>query len=117
MINRAKFLQNGSCGFVLKPEIYNLAAAVKERAVDMTIRLISGYHLPNAGNSENIIEPYVKIRIHGHPNDTNDWCSQTVPRNGFNPLWDEETQFQILHPELAIVEFKVIFFLLKKYKV
>ena len=93
---------------MLKPEIYNLAATKKGRALDMNIRLISGYHLPNARNSENIIEPYVKIKIHGHPNDTKDWCSQTVPRNGFNPIWDEETQFQISHPELAIVEFKVI---------
>ena len=112
MINRAKFLQNGSCGFVLKPEICNTAAASKGEAFELTIRLISGYHLPNARQSENIIEPYVKIRIHGHPNDSHEsnvWCSQTVPRNGFNPIWDEETKFKISHPEHAIVEFKVCF--------
>ena len=108
MINRAKFLQNGSCGFVLKPEICTLATASKRETLELTIRLISGYHLPNARQSENIIEPYVKIRIHVHPNDSNAWCSQTVPKNGFNPIWNEETRFKISNPEHAIVEFKVI---------
>jgi hypothetical protein len=36
-----------------------------------------------------------------------EWVSSTVPRNGFNPIWDEETVFSINIPELAILEFKV----------
>ena len=112
MINRAKFLQNGSSGYILKPPISCHSSSNKNVSIDLTIRLISGHHLPNSRQSENIIEPYVKIRIHGHPNDSNEsnvWCSQTVPRNGFNPIWDEETKFKISHPEHAIVEFKVCF--------
>jgi len=31
-----------------------------------------------------------------------------VPRNGFNPIWDEEAQFSINIPDLAILEFKVV---------
>ena len=107
MINRAKFLQNGGCGFVLKPEISNSEAEKKKVPLELRMRLISGHHLPSARQSENIIEPYVKIKIHGHPDDTNVWCSQIVPRNGFNPIWNEDTRFNILHPDLAIVEFKV----------
>ncbi len=40
--------------------------------------------------------------------DTACWVSSTVPRNGFNPTWEEETDFTINIPELAIVEFKVL---------
>ena len=57
----------------------------------LTIQLISGQHLPNVSSKQagDIIEPYVKIRIHGHPCDTDEWTSAVVPKNGFNPQWDE----------------------------
>merc|ERR1719373_824298 len=54
-----------------------------------------------------IIEPYVKISVHGHPADRSRWVSSVIPRNGFNPLWQETAQFEITYPELAMLEFKV----------
>ena len=39
--------------------------------------------------------------------DTASWVSSVVPRNGFNPLWEETAEFEITYPELALVEFKV----------
>jgi hypothetical protein len=33
--------------------------------------------------------------------------SSTVPRNGFNPTWEEEAEFSVNIPDLAILEFKV----------
>ena len=77
----------------------------------LTIQLISGQHLPNVSSKQagDIIEPYVKIRIHGHPCDTDEWTSTVVPRNGFNPQWDEIANFDITFPELTIIEFKVSF--------
>ena len=75
----------------------------------LRLKLISGQHLPNASDRQagEIIEPYVKINIHGHPLDTAGWVSSVVPRNGFNPLWEETAEFEITYPELALVEFKV----------
>ena len=73
------------------------------------MKLISGQHLPNACDrlAGDIIEPYVKIRIHGHASDMAEWQSKVVPKNGFNPIWQEMAEFNIAVPELAIVEFKV----------
>jgi hypothetical protein len=34
--------------------------------------------------------------------------SSTVPRNGFNPTWEEEAEFSVNIPDLAILEFKVL---------
>jgi len=122
LYNRAKFQQNGSCGYVLKPafmedtETYSfsdsgdrLANIQDRKAVRVSIKLISGQHLPNTSDrqADEIIQPYVKIRVVGHPCDTFEWCSSVVPRNGFNPRWDEVTQFTVKVPELAILEFKV----------
>eukprot|EP00092_Neocalanus_flemingeri_P024885 GFUD01026985.1.p1 GENE.GFUD01026985.1~~GFUD01026985.1.p1 ORF type:complete len:650 (+),score=151.93 GFUD01026985.1:38-1951(+) len=121
MFNRAKFLQNGNCGFVLKPsflsnpDIYSLQNTEKlgqlpgRKETKLTLKLISGQHLPNASDRQagDIIEPYVKIRIHGHQSDMAEWQSKVVPKNGFNPIWQEVAQFNVAVPELAIVEFKV----------
>ena len=49
----------------------------------------------------------MKIRIHGHVADMAEWQSKVVPKNGFNPIWQEVADFNIAVPELAIVEFKV----------
>ena len=80
-----------------------------QAATLLSLKLISGQHLPNASDRQagDIIEPYVKINIHGHPVDTAGWVSSVVPRNGFNPLWEETAEFEITYPELALVEFKV----------
>ena len=74
----------------------------------LSLRLISGQHLPNASDRQagDIIEPFVKIKILGHPLDTASWVSSTVPGNGFNPLWEETAEFAISYPELALLEFK-----------
>ncbi|XP_023329052.1 1-phosphatidylinositol 4,5-bisphosphate phosphodiesterase zeta-1 [Eurytemora carolleeae] len=79
------------------------------KCVKLTIRLISGQHLPNPSDRQagDIIEPFVRIKIVGHPQDCCEWNSKTVPRNGFNPIWDEQTTFNLLVPDLAIIYFKV----------
>ena len=75
----------------------------------LTVKLISGQHLPNASDrtAGEIIEPYVKIRIVGHPDDEAEYESGTVPKNGFNPIWNETASFRVAYRELAILEFKV----------
>ena len=36
-----------------------------------------------------------------------EWESKVVPKNGFNPIWQEVAEFDVTVPELAMVEFKV----------
>jgi len=112
--NRAKFLQNGNCGYVLKPDFMTgdgyQEPNLEEKALRLTIHLISGQHLPNASERESkqIIEPYVKMSMYGHPTDQKTWESSVVHKNGLNPVWDEKVQFTVGLEDLAILEFKVM---------
>jgi len=114
LFNRAKFLQNGNCGYVLKPEYMNgnghNTPNFAENAFRLTVHLISGQHLPNASEREarEIIEPYVKINLNGHPLDQKEWESSVIHKNGFNPIWDEKVDFTVAMEDLAILEFKVM---------
>jgi len=121
MYNRAKFLQNGNCGYLLKPKFMSDASTYSisssdwlsrlpgRKEVVLTIRLISGQHLPSSPDRQagEIIQPLVKIRVLGHPCDADSWQSNPVPNNGFNPTWSEEASFTIRVPELAIIEFRL----------
>ena len=75
----------------------------------LCIRLISGQHLPKPPDQLDggIIQPFVKVRVVGHAEDEKDWESTVVPKNGFNPVWDEVAEFRVTMPELAILEFEV----------
>jgi len=114
IFNRAKFLQNGNCGYVLKPDFMTgndyQEPNLEDKAVQLTIHLISGQHLPNASEREanQIIEPFVKLSMYGHPTDQKIWESSVVHKNGLNPVWDEKVQFTVGLEELAILEFKVM---------
>ena len=57
--------------------------------------------------TENDIGPFVKIKIHGHPDDKTRWCSKTSFYNVANPAWNEVVEFDIKYPENAIIEFIV----------
>lgn len=57
--------------------------------------------------TENDIEPFVKIKIHGHPADKTLWCSKTSFYDVANPAWNEVVEFDIKSPENAIIEFNV----------
>ena len=74
------------------------------------IKVISGQHLPKSDDQRlkgDIVEPYVKIRVRGHPRDDAEHVTSVVPKNGFNPNWNETASFFIAYPELAFLEFRV----------
>ena len=71
------------------------------------MKLISGHHLVTGKPTENDIEPFVKIKIHGHPADKSQWCSKTSFYNVANPAWNEVAKFDIKYPENVIIEFNV----------
>ena len=71
----------------------------------LKIKLISGLHLPKSSLVKS--QPYVKLRLRGHPEDEAEWESQVVPRNGFNPIWNETAEFNLKLAELAVLEVEV----------
>ena len=129
-INRARFSDNGGCGYVLKPEF------LRDSSIDYSpnspsrlnpdeyptwkieLNIISGQHIPKAEGSKDIIDPYVKVRLRGHPDDeidTSDSSGEKINRgktdpvrnNGFNPVWEHKVKLVSKVPSLAFLEFKI----------
>ncbi|XP_043926443.1 1-phosphatidylinositol 4,5-bisphosphate phosphodiesterase eta-1 isoform X2 [Protopterus annectens] len=119
-LNRAKFLQNGNCGYVLKPP--QLCKGVVNPYCDdpfpanpkkqLVLKIISGQQLPKPpdsmlGDRGEIIDPFVEVEIIGFPVDCCKEQTRVVDDNGFNPVWEEVLTFTIHMPELALVRFLV----------
>ncbi|NWU76225.1 PLCD4 phosphodiesterase, partial [Onychorhynchus coronatus] len=111
------FSQNGRCGYVLKPPfmrdeetLFNPSDPSSREGpgpITLTIQVISGQQLPKVANSKDIIDPLVRVEIHGVPADQAHQETKYIENNGFNPHWDETLQFQLHVPELALVRFVV----------
>ncbi|RLW01754.1 hypothetical protein DV515_00007669, partial [Chloebia gouldiae] len=111
-----KFLDNGGCGYVLKPAFLrdrnttftprNVGAHSKP--MSLSIRLISGHQLPPSGLSKtNKADPMVQIEIYGVPEDQARKKSSVIKSNALCPKWNETFSFNIQVPELAMIRFCV----------
>uniref|UniRef100_H3BBC6 Phosphoinositide phospholipase C n=1 Tax=Latimeria chalumnae TaxID=7897 RepID=H3BBC6_LATCH len=120
-LNIGWFLQNGGCGYVLRPsvmrdEVSYFSANTKGIVPGVSplvlhIKIISGHNFPKpkgACAKGDVIDPYVCVEIHGIPADCAEQRTKTVPQNGDNPIFDESFEFQINLPELAQVRFVVL---------
>ncbi|KAI1289168.1 1-phosphatidylinositol 4,5-bisphosphate phosphodiesterase zeta-1 [Halotydeus destructor] len=112
VLNDALFIQNGACGYVLKPESMRSKkspnmAAILPTPLRLTIRVISGQHLPKKPDVDDVISPLVNITIIGDPEDEISLNTFAVKDNGFNPQWNEGFTFIIEQPDLAFIEFSV----------
>ncbi|XP_049782915.1 1-phosphatidylinositol 4,5-bisphosphate phosphodiesterase eta-2-like isoform X1 [Schistocerca cancellata] len=114
--NEAKFRQNGACGYVLKPMYLRKDVGYDPEMVYsgskpkyLTLTVISGQHIPKPGQDSEgeIVDPYVKVKILGHPLDIQKQKTDPVRDNGFNPRWDCRMYFVVRMPELAMVQFIV----------
>ena len=119
-LNRAKFSDNGGCGYVLKPGFLNepdpnyspcspfILQVDKENIVKVTV--VSGQHIPRPDGSLSgeVIDPYVEVRVRGHPDDKgNKEATEYVKNNGFNPVWNQTFSFNVKVPALAFLDFRV----------
>lgn len=113
-LNRGRFLDNGVCGYVLKPEFLrreDTGFNPEDGSANMKIlhvKIISAQQLPklNQENPNSIVDPFVRVEIHSlgkkRESETN-----YILNNGFNPMWNEALQLEVLCPELALVRFVV----------
>ncbi|NXC34856.1 PLCZ1 phosphodiesterase, partial [Campylorhamphus procurvoides] len=111
-----KFLDNGGCGYVLKPEFLRDPNTTftpqnvggHSKPMSLSIRLISGHQLPPSSLSKtNKADPLVQIEIYGVPEDQTRKKSGVVKSNALNPKWNETFSFNIQVPELAMIRFCV----------
>uniref|UniRef100_A0A8D0BXA7 Phosphoinositide phospholipase C n=1 Tax=Salvator merianae TaxID=96440 RepID=A0A8D0BXA7_SALMN len=110
------FSQNGRCGYVLKPSFLRDTESVfspenPESSGNNSplILIISGQQLPKIHNKKegSIVDPFVRVEIHGVPADSAKQETRYIDNNGFNPQWGESFQFQVWVPELALLRFVV----------
>ncbi|XP_076580188.1 1-phosphatidylinositol 4,5-bisphosphate phosphodiesterase delta-4 isoform X2 [Chaetodon auriga] len=117
-LNDGLFSQNGSCGYVLKPAFMREAEKRfdpempqkrdRYQPVVLTIQVISGQQLPKVNIKEDsIVDPLVRVEIHGVPMDQAKQETRYIENNGFNPVWYDTLRFTIHTPELAMVRFVV----------
>ncbi|XP_022251408.1 1-phosphatidylinositol 4,5-bisphosphate phosphodiesterase eta-2-like isoform X1 [Limulus polyphemus] len=111
----AKFALNGNCGYVLKPHFLRDGSFDPSNLVEnrykktLTVMVISGQHIPKPGEATvgEIVDPYVSIKVCGHPVDSNKKKTSVVKNNGFFPVWNETLTFDVQMPDLAVVVFTV----------
>ncbi|KAL8183059.1 UNVERIFIED_CONTAM: 1-phosphatidylinositol 4,5-bisphosphate phosphodiesterase delta-4 [Gekko kuhli] len=112
------FSQNGHCGYVLKPRFMRDTETTfspenpqsrGDSALSLAIQVISGQQLPKVPNSKegSIVDPLVRVEIHGIPADSAKQETRYIENNGFNPHWGETLHFQVRVPELALLRFVV----------
>ncbi|XP_060748686.1 1-phosphatidylinositol 4,5-bisphosphate phosphodiesterase delta-3-A [Tachysurus vachellii] len=118
-LNRGRFLPNGQCGYVLKPDFLcqpnsnfnpeKTGGGPGHIPTQLTIRVISAQQLPkiNTDKPNSIVDPQVWVEIHGVSIDKARAKTHRINNNGFNPRWDCTLSFQLQVPELALVRFVV----------
>uniref|UniRef100_A0A8C6FT46 Phosphoinositide phospholipase C n=1 Tax=Moschus moschiferus TaxID=68415 RepID=A0A8C6FT46_MOSMO len=114
-LNAGRFLVNGQCGYVLKPVCLRQPNTTFDPEcpgpprTTLTIQVLTAQQLPklNAEKPNSIVDPLVRIEIHGVPTDCAHKETNYVLNNGFNPRWGQTLQFQLRVPELALVRFVV----------
>lgn len=96
LFNDALFALNGGSGYVLKAEYLckgdqygtsyrkSVPTAPDGKIKRVSIKIISGQHIPKPNKSTvgDVIDPYVKLQVYGHPADKNKFKTKAVKNNG-----------------------------------
>ncbi|XP_071459505.1 1-phosphatidylinositol 4,5-bisphosphate phosphodiesterase delta-3 isoform X3 [Marmota flaviventris] len=114
-LNEGRFLINGRCGYVLKPACLRQPDTTFDPEcpgpprTTLTVQVLTAQQLPklNAEKPSSIVDPLVRVEIHGVLADCARKETSYVLNNGFNPHWGQTLQFQLRAPELVLVRFVV----------
>uniref|UniRef100_A0A8C6UIW8 Phosphoinositide phospholipase C n=1 Tax=Neogobius melanostomus TaxID=47308 RepID=A0A8C6UIW8_9GOBI len=112
-LNDGRFLDNGGCGYVLKPDVLmskkcfdpGLGHHHNVEPTSLLLRVISGSHLPVTGGKP--LDPYVQVKIHGAACDVRKEKTHTVKNNSLSPYWGVDMHFSVAIPELCLIRFCV----------
>ncbi|XP_037133001.1 1-phosphatidylinositol 4,5-bisphosphate phosphodiesterase delta-1-like isoform X1 [Syngnathus acus] len=115
---QGKFFVNGKSGYILKPvymrnrvtefDPITLARGEWLKPKTLHVMVISAQQLPKVRQKKSsIVDPLVKVEVHGVPADVAVKETSTVDNNGFNPQWNENFQFEVYVPELALLRFLI----------
>ena len=101
-INLQRFLSNGSCGYLLKPEyLRSPTSPAPSHPQRLRLNVVAAVHLGDADARKSL---YLTAQIRGTRKDTSDNAlARTKATSGLNLAWDEVFDFQVTHAELATV--------------
>uniref|UniRef100_A0A672I527 Phosphoinositide phospholipase C n=1 Tax=Salarias fasciatus TaxID=181472 RepID=A0A672I527_SALFA len=117
-VNQGRFLVNGKSGYVLKPaymrdlssefDPITLTRGDWLKPKTLHVMVISGQQLPKVNKKKSsIVDPLVKVEIYGVQADVAEKETNAIENNGFNPEWNENFQFDVYVPDLALLRFVV----------
>ena len=122
-LNQAKFLDNGGCGFLLRPEFMfrpgylpsdpgGAAEIGGVSSLELSVTILAARHLYRSGKKfgsqrQGLVSPLVEVEVLGCDYDTVKHKTKTIPDNGLNPVWDETFKLRILNPEMALIRFSI----------
>ncbi|CAJ1071592.1 -phosphatidylinositol 4%2C5-bisphosphate phosphodiesterase delta-1-like isoform X4 [Xyrichtys novacula] len=117
-VNQGKFMVNGKSGYILKPpymrdvntefDPITLIRGEWLQHKTLHVMVISAQQLPKVNKKKSsIVDPLVRVEVLGVPADAAQKETNAVENNGFNPSWNENFQFDVYVPDLALVRFTV----------
>ena len=121
-VNQAKFLDNGQCGFLLRPEFmfrpgYLPSDPPSDPAIctslELAVTILAARHLYRgvkkfgSRSGQGMVSPLVELEVLGCDYDTVKHKTKTIPDNGLNPVWDETFKLRILNPEMALIRLSI----------
>eukprot|EP01137_Pigoraptor_chileana_P032543 Opistho-2@22079 len=104
-LNEGKFLQNGRCGYILKPVQFrnDVSSSVIVSRTQLTIVVIQGYGLPTSRTSKKRIpDPYIEVEVCGVSTRI---CSTKAHDKTDSPVFNESFDFDVFVPEISLVRF------------
>lgn len=114
LLNHGMFhYRNRGAGYVMKsPKVLGQDDGADSYKLALQIRILSAHLLPMRTCAKDMdaskpMNPVVCVSIDGVPDDVHKFETSVVWRNGFDPLWDEETSFSITRSDVAILCFEV----------
>lgn len=108
-LNTGRFLGNGGCGYVLKPPCLRSPPGDGPGRLVLHVRVITAQQLPKLSKDKasSIVDPFVRVEVHGVAADCSKQQTHHKLNNGFNPRWDETLSFELQAPDLALLRFVV----------
>ena len=122
-VNQAKFLDNGQCGFLLRPEFMfrpgylpsdpgGAAEIGGVSSLELAVTVLAARHLYRSvkkfgSQRQGLVSPLVELEVLGCDYDNVKHKTKTIPDNGLNPVWDETFNLRILNPEMALIRFSI----------
>eukprot|EP00741_Cyanophora_paradoxa_P020112 tig00021234_g19413.t1 len=109
-LNRGKFLQNGNCGYVLKPRFMReegpeLAPPPESRrTVEVLIQQAGMLERPHMAEADDL---YVVLRVLGLDSDGQAFKTRAVDNNAVDPVWGESFSCTVACAELALLRFEL----------